>query len=117
MSNEVPTDALRLVPNMPTVQLTDDMLFKIETGETVTYGELKRRLSAAPASPLPEGGGMRPDRIAELPDFLIALFDEWGEEDHAEAAKQIVAFLTDSEGLERYRESYGLPAAPTGDRP
>lgn len=57
MSNEVPTDALRLVPNMPTVELTDDMLFKIETGETVTYGELKRRLSAAPASPLPEGGG------------------------------------------------------------
>lgn len=37
------------VPNMPTVDLTDDMLFRIETGETVTYGELKRRLAAAPA--------------------------------------------------------------------
>ena len=51
-----PTDALRLVPNMPTVELNDDMLFKIETGETVTYGELKHRLSSAPASPLPGGG-------------------------------------------------------------
>ncbi|WP_269219450.1 hypothetical protein [Brevundimonas vesicularis] len=126
-----PTDALRLVPSMPTVELSDDMLFKIETGETVTWGELKRRQYEqavrnfntmredgslpAPASPLP-GGGMRAERIAELPDFLIALFDEWGEEDHAEAAKQIVTFLTDSEGLERYRESYGLPAAPTGEQ-
>lgn len=57
---QTPTDALRLVPSMPTVELTDDMLFKIETGETVTYGELKRRLSAAPASPLP-GGVWRTD--------------------------------------------------------
>jgi hypothetical protein len=69
---QTPTDALRLVPNMPTVELTDDMLFKIETGETVTWGELKRRQYeqavrnfntmredgslAAPASPLPGGG-------------------------------------------------------------
>lgn len=54
------------------------------------------------------GEVVRTDRLAELPAFLTALFEEWGEEDMDEAAKQIVTFLGDAEGLDRYRESYGL---------
>lgn len=86
---QTPADALRLVPNMPTVELTDDMLFKIETGETVTWGELKRRQYEqavrnfntmredgslpAPASPLP-GGGVE-SLIAELKEARRLLAD------------------------------------------
>lgn len=75
-------------------------------------GELNPELFAENANK--SEGKMRDDRTTELPDFLTALFDEWGEEDYGEAAKQIVTFLTDSEGLERYRDAYGLPAAPSG---
>ena len=134
------TDALRLVPNMPTVELTDDMLFKIETGETVTYGELKRRLAAAPASPLPEGGGQCSGISGELSgwqDISTAPKDgtpvlawcvhphaRWAGDDRDWAAAVVTSWTTHNGGGWTWHGMIGtfthwmpLPAAPTGDRP
>ena len=55
-------------------------------------GELNPELFAENANK--SEGKMRDDRTTELPDFLTALFDEWGEEDYGEAATKIArAFL------------------------
>lgn len=123
---QTPTDALRLVPNMPTVELTDDMLFKIETGETVTWGELKRRQYEqavrnfntmredgslpAPASPLPEGGDMDwQDKAegleADLRQAVLVAWKRGAEEWCRLNYPQWVEWL----------EACHAPAAPTGE--
>lgn len=58
------------LPSMPTVDLTDDMLFKIETGETVTWGEIKRRL--APTAPVEASGSELHPATADLVDRFAA---------------------------------------------
>lgn len=73
-------------------------------------GELNPELFAENANK--SEGKMRDDRTTELPDFLTALFDEWGEEDYGEAAKQIVTFLTDSEGIGAIPRCLWTPRRP-----
>ena len=125
---QTPTDALRLVPNMPTVELTDDMLFKIETGETVTWGELKRRQYEqavrnfntmredgslpAPASPLPEGGGLPADVVRLVVAARMVAFDRVSPATIAELDAASEAFASRVPWDNAPDE---IPAAPTGD--
>ena len=124
---QTPTDALRLVPSMPTVELSDDMLFKIETGETVTWGELKRRQYEqavrnfntmredgslpAPASPLPRGGWLGVEHLSKAITRLTQVVTG----DEVEAAYADFTFPGHTFRADVRAVLSALPAAPTGE--
>lgn len=124
---QTPTDALRLVPNMPTVELTDDMLFKIETGETVTWGELKRRQYEqavrnfntmredgplpAPASPLPGGGTSYAAGGLDVLSRIRSRLNEQIDRAEADLNSTVTIRLNDAKAIRHML----APSAPTGD--
>lgn len=67
MSNETPTDALRLVPTVPTPDMLNAAVDATDAGSGMSWSNrspqslfqagYEAMLAAAPASPLPEGGG------------------------------------------------------------
>lgn len=87
------------LPNMPTVDLTDDMLFTIETGEIVTWGDLKRRLRLAPTAPV-EASGSEPSwktALLELKDKLWIARCDSRDEGFRAAAERAIKMADDAD--------------------
>lgn len=126
MSNEAPTDALRLVPVEPTEAMLDAM-FSAYCASDGSYRDVYRAmLAAAPASPLP-GGGLEPlendPAVAALCDsnYRAGALAGWNAANHSDPAEgeRIMARIREVEPgslapiLERNRLRK-LPAAPAG---
>ena len=77
MSNEAPTDALRLVPVEPTEAMLDAM-FSAYCASDGSYRDVYRAmLAAAPASPLPGGGWHTNFDDAPKDGRWIVTIDKW----------------------------------------
>ena len=110
MSNEAPTDALRLVPVEPTEAMLDAM-FSAYCASDGSYRDVYRAmLAAAPASPLPGGGDMDwQDRAEGLEsDLRQAVLVAW-----KRGAEQWCR-LNYPQWVD-WLEACHAPAAPTGD--
>lgn len=145
MSNETPTDALRLVPVEPTREQELAMqraLLKdyprVFEGEAYVNGKMldaiySAAIAAAPASPLPGGGNILwmmhvrgPDDIYPAPDYETAV--AWCDYVNDVLAKRLPDVMMKAvpavyprtreqhaAGLPDAMKGWTLPAAPTGD--
>ena len=124
MSNEAPTDALRLVPVRATPQMIaamDKNIFgqKMDLGSDFLHGVWASALAAAPASPLPGGGecsGISGELNKDVVRLVIAarrVAYEGAAEDDLRALD--IAAEAFASRVPWDDEPDELPAAPTGD--
>lgn len=126
MSNEAPTDALRLVPVEPTEAMVADGVKAAQRAEQtcVSWPEMalftyRAMLAAAPASPLP-GGGL-PGRPVHIVRVRGATLEEQKDAvRRSETYKRgdtVLAWVNEGDlyanPFVRFEE---LPAAPTGEK-
>lgn len=116
MSNETPTNALRLVPRRAVYDwIRDDVPLNVKLTITPQHVDalLSRLSKAAPASPLPEGGGWKPSRndVARRCDPKAWEFYDRHIDNPimgAECRAEVAASIRMADAI------LALPAAPTG---
>lgn len=116
-----PTDALRLVPVEPTEAMCKAARYSLSVGSQTSrpYQQIasetyRAMLSAAPASPLPEGGGWKPSRndVARRCDPKAWEFYDRHIDNPimgAECRAEVAASIRMADAI------LALPAAPTGE--